>query len=127
MIANISGVRQTERGMLLTLGQGLFATGQYELSTAARADVGRIAAVLGRYPDRTILVEGHTDSQGSEPTNQALSERRANSVRAALIAEGVDPSRITATGYGESRPVDDNSTAQGRAQNRRVEIVIPQR
>ncbi|HEY0970903.1 MAG TPA: OmpA family protein, partial [Gemmatimonadales bacterium] len=124
VIANVSGVRETERGLLLTLGEGLFATAQYELSLAARSDVGRIAAVLGQFPDRSILVEGHTDAVGSEASNQLLSERRANSVRAALIAEGIDPTRITATGYGESRPVDDNSTATGRARNRRVDIVI---
>ncbi len=124
VIANVSGVRETERGLLLTLGQGLFATGQTGLSQAARADMGRIAAVLGRFPDRAILVEGHTDATGSEATNQRVSDQRANSVRAALIAEGIDPNRITAVGYGLSRPVADNSTASGRAQNRRVDIVV---
>jgi outer membrane protein OmpA-like peptidoglycan-associated protein len=124
LIANVTGIRETERGLAVVVGQGLFATGQFNLSPTARSEVGRIAAVLTQFPDHQIAVEGHTDSVGSEVTNQALSEQRAASVRAALIAEGLDPARVTAVGFGQNRPIADNATAAGRAQNRRVEIVI---
>lgn len=124
LIGNITSVRESERGLVVTLGQGLFATGQYALSAQARSEVGRIAAVLTQYPDRSISLEGHTDAVGSEESNQILSEQRAESVRAALIAEGVDPARTDVFGYGESRPISTNTTAAGRAENRRVEIVI---
>lgn len=125
LINNVTSVRETERGLVVTLGQGLFASGQASLSAQTRAEVGRIAAVLTQYPDRNLLLEGHTDSVGSEVNNQNLSERRAEAVRAALIAEGIDPSRVSAVGYGQTRPIASNATAAGRAQNRRVEIVIP--
>ncbi len=124
LIGNITSVRESERGLVVTLGQGLFATGQYTLSAQARSEVGRIAAVLTQYPERSISLEGHTDAVGSEESNQILSEQRAESVRAALIAEGVDPDRTDVFGYGESRPIATNTTASGRAENRRVEIVI---
>ena len=124
LIADVAEIRETERGLAIVLGQGLFGSGQSDLSARARAQVGPIAAVLGQYRERRIAVEGHTDAVGSELANQRLSERRAESVRAALIAEGVDPSRIDMSGYGQSRPIADNGTAEGRARNRRVEIVI---
>ncbi|HEV2146439.1 MAG TPA: OmpA family protein, partial [Longimicrobiaceae bacterium] len=124
LIANVTGIQETERGLAVVVGQGLFATGQSSLSPRARDEVGRIAAVLQQFPEHRISVEGHTDAVGSEVANQRLSEQRAASVRAALIAEGVDPARVDAVGYGESRPVVGNATPAERAQNRRVEIVI---
>lgn len=124
LIANISEIRETERGLVIVLGQGLFASGQSALSPQARSEVRQIATVLTQFPEHRIAVEGHTDSVGSETANQRLSEQRAESVRAALIAEGIDPGRVDMLGYGQSRPIADNTTAQGRAQNRRVEIVI---
>ncbi len=87
-------------------------------------ELDRIAQILVRYPQTTIVVEGHTDSTGSDTYNQALSERRAWSVQRLLTERGVDPSRITAIGYGESRPVATNDTPEGRQMNRRVEIRV---
>jgi outer membrane protein OmpA-like peptidoglycan-associated protein len=124
LIANISGIRETERGLAIVLGQGLFAVGQHTLSPRARDEVGRIAAVLMQYPGHRISVEGHTDSTGSEALNQRLSEQRAQSVQAALIAEGIDPGRVQLAGFGQNRPIADNATAAGRAENRRVELVL---
>jgi outer membrane protein OmpA-like peptidoglycan-associated protein len=124
LIANVTGIRETERGLAVVVGQGLFASGQYNLSPTARNEVGRIAAVLAQYPEHRISVEGHTDAVGSEASNQTLSEQRANSVRAAIIAQGIDPGRVTAVGYGQNNPIAGNATAADRAQNRRVEIVI---
>ncbi|MBA4157252.1 MAG: OmpA family protein [Gemmatimonadetes bacterium] len=124
LLTNITEIRETERGLSIVLGQGLFAVGQHTLSPRARDEVGRIAAVLAQYPDRRIAVEGHTDLTGSEALNQRLSEQRASSVHAALIANGIDPARVEMSGYGQNRPIADNATAAGRAQNRRVEIVI---
>lgn len=124
ILLNIAGVSETARGLVVTLGSGVFASGQSGLTAQARAEVGRIAVVLQEFPDREIVVEGHTDAVGEEAANQALSERRAEAVRAALIAEGLSPRRITALGFGESRPAADNDTPAGRAANRRVEIVV---
>jgi outer membrane protein OmpA-like peptidoglycan-associated protein len=87
-------------------------------------ELDRIAQVLVRYPQTTIVVEGHTDSTGSDAYNQSLSERRAWSVQRLLVERGVNPSRITAIGYGESRPVASNDNPGGRQLNRRVEIRV---
>ena len=88
------------------------------------SELDRVAAVLARDPQTTIIVEGHTDSTGSDAYNQQLSERRANSVARYLAQRGVNASRIKAIGYGEQRPVASNDTAEGRQKNRRVEIRI---
>jgi outer membrane protein OmpA-like peptidoglycan-associated protein len=124
LIANITAIRETERGLTIVLGQGLFAVGQHTLSPRARDEVGRIASVLMQYPGHSISVEGHTDSTGSEALNQRLSEQRASSVQAALIAEGIDPGRVSLVGFGQNRPIADNATVGGRAENRRVEIML---
>lgn len=87
-------------------------------------ELDRIAQVLSGYPQTTILIAGHTDSSGSETYNQKLSERRANSVKNALVQRGISAARITAIGYGESSPIADNNTESGRQQNRRVEVRI---
>jgi len=121
---NIAGVTETERGLVVTLGSGVFASGQPSLTDQARGEIGRIAEILGAYPDRTILVEGHTDSVGAEEANRVLSEHRAAAVKAALVAYGVDAHRVSADGYGEGRPLTDNETPSGRASNRRVEIIV---
>lgn len=90
------------------------------------SELDRIAQVLNNYPQTNIRVEGHTDSTGSAAYNQTLSERRANSVRNALIQRGIAASRISTVGYGTSSPIADNSTEYGRQQNRRVEVrIIP--
>ncbi|HRO59394.1 MAG TPA: OmpA family protein [Burkholderiaceae bacterium] len=116
--------RQTERGLLVSLGDVLFETGRAELLPPAYPRLDRLAEFLRQHPDRHLLVEGYTDSVGSDSSNLALSERRANAVRMALLQRGVEPQRITTRGYGESYPVADNSNAEGRAMNRRVEVVI---
>jgi len=116
--------RSTDRGLVLTLGDVLFETGRAELKSGTIADLDRLAAFLSKNPDRTVTIEGHTDSVGSEDFNLGLSQRRAEAVRSYLLRQGVDASRISANGLGESAPVASNSTAGGRQQNRRVEIIV---
>lgn len=115
---------KTARGMVMTLGDVLFATGKADLLPGAMDTIGRLAEFMGEYSEKRLLIEGHTDSVGSEEYNQRLSERRAMSVKTALTNRGVDPQRIRTIGLGETRPVADNSTDAGRLKNRRVEIVI---
>ena len=87
-------------------------------------NVNEMAEVFARYPDTDIIIAGHTDSEGSEPYNQKLSERRAISLRNYLVDKGVAPSRLTAVGYGGLRPVSSNDSEENRRMNRRVEIQI---
>jgi outer membrane protein OmpA-like peptidoglycan-associated protein len=116
--------KQTSRGTVVTLGSVLFATGRAELLPGALASVDRLARYLAENTGKTALIEGHTDSTGSDTTNLRLSQDRADAVRIALVSRGIDPQRITATGPGSSQPIAPNNTAEGRQQNRRVEIVI---
>ncbi len=115
---------QTERGLLLTLRDVLFDFNEADLKSGAQRQMAELATYLQTYSDRPIRIEGFTDSTGSDEYNQALSERRAESVQAALVSNGVDPDRIVTQGYGEQYPVAGNDTDTGRAQNRRVEIII---
>jgi outer membrane protein OmpA-like peptidoglycan-associated protein len=124
LVAEITNLQQTQRGLVISLSGILFDVGKSTLKTGSQASIERIAAVLTQYPQHRILVEGHTDATGGDEFNLQLSRDRANSVRTALVAGGVDASKITAEGYGESRPVASNDTREGRQQNRRVEIVI---
>lgn len=115
-----------ERGVVLTLGtEVLFDSGQANLKSGSRRALENVARFVGRQADREIVIEGFTDSVGPDDFNQALSERRAEAVRDALVDLGVPPERITARGLGEAFPVANNSTAAGRQLNRRVEIVMP--
>lgn len=114
----------TDRGLVLTLGDVLFSTGKADLKSGSTDNLNKLVAFLGKYPDRTAAIEGYTDSVGTEDYNQGLSERRADSVRAYLVSQGVDSSRLSASGKGERSPVAGNDTAEGRQQNRRVEVVI---
>ncbi|MCM8856662.1 MAG: OmpA family protein [Candidatus Thiodiazotropha sp.] len=116
--------KKTERGMVMTLGDVLFSTGKTELLPGAMSTIDKLAKFLAEYPEKTVLVEGHTDNVGSDAFNQDLSERRALSVKNALMQAGIDGSRIDTLGMGETTPVTDNSTSAGRLKNRRVEIVI---
>lgn len=98
--------------------------GNSEISASAREGVSKFSGIVAPYPDLRFRVEGHTDSTGSVATNNALSLRRATSVRDYLIGQGLPASSIEVAGLGSSMPSADNSTADGRARNRRVEIVI---
>ncbi|MGQ0700901.1 MAG: OmpA family protein [Panacagrimonas sp.] len=116
--------RETDRGLVVTLGDVLFATGKSDLKGGVTSNLGKLAAFLTKYPDRTVLIEGHTDDVGSDDSNMSLSERRARSVMTYLIEQGVAANRLAASGMGESAPVSGNDTSTGRQQNRRVEVII---
>ena len=116
--------RNTDRGLVLTLGDVLFDTAQSTLKPGAVTTIDRLAQFMGDYPERSVRIEGHTDSAGSDATNQALSEQRAMAVRDALVSRGIDAARIQTVGYGEARPIASNDSAGGRQQNRRIEIVV---
>jgi outer membrane protein OmpA-like peptidoglycan-associated protein len=116
--------RVTDRGLVLTLGDVLFTSGTSDLRIGGDSHLTKLAAFLNRYPRRNALIEGYTDSVGAEGYNQGLSQRRADSVKAYLVAQGVQTARLTATGMGEGSPVGDNNSATGRQQNRRVEVII---
>lgn len=118
--------KPTERGLVLTLGNVLFATGRAELKAGSIDSLNNLVAFLNQYPERTIMIEGHTDNVGSDSSNLALSERRAGSVQSYLLQQGVGSQRITYSGMGESQPIANNDTDTGRQQNRRVEIIIDQ-
>jgi len=114
----------TDRGVVLTLGDVLFETGKADLKPGTISDLTQLVTFLNKYPDRTVTIEGHTDSVGGQDFNLGLSQRRAEAVRAYLMRQGIDGSRIETKGMGESAPVASNDTAGGRQQNRRVEGIV---
>ncbi|HEX8787674.1 MAG TPA: OmpA family protein [Telluria sp.] len=116
--------QQTNRGLVVTIGDVLFATDRADLNPNGMASVRKLAEVMMQNPDRTVSVEGFTDSTGSAAHNQQLSERRAGAVAQALTSMGVAPERVATHGYGESYPVASNDSAANRQLNRRVEIVL---
>lgn len=116
--------KSTQRGMVVTLGDVLFATGRATLQPGAQRSVQRLSQVLQQYPERKVLIEGFTDSTGAEDKNLELSQRRADAFRQALVNAGVAADRIEVRAHGEAFPVADNGTAAGRQQNRRVEVVF---
>lgn len=116
--------KATDRGMVMTLGDVLFAVGKSDLQPGAAERLDKLAAFMHAYVDRTLLIEGHTDSQGTDENNLLLSQRRAEAVKVYLIIQSVDSERMTTVGRGKQSPVADNATPEGRQQNRRVEIVI---
>jgi outer membrane protein OmpA-like peptidoglycan-associated protein len=119
------GAKQSERGQVITLqGNVLFQTGKANLLPGAKQALDQVAAVLVNMRDRQLIIDGYTDSRGSDELNQRLSEARANSVRDYLVSQGVNADQLRAEGLGESAPIADNGTAEGRAMNRRVEIVV---
>ncbi len=123
-LESVQDVRRVARGVAVVLGGNrTFGVGEDSLSPMAHSEIGLIAEELLRW-DHPISIEGHTDSTGGPELNLSLSEDRAAAVRAALVAHGLAPSAVTSTGFGLTRPVADNATADGRASNRRVEIVV---
>ena len=116
--------KPSDRGMVLTLGDVLFTTGQSDLKSGATTNLNKLVAFLNNYPDRTVTIEGHTDSVGSEAYNVGLSQRRADSVKSFLTGQGISSARLNTVGKGESDPVAGNESASGRQQNRRVEVII---
>lgn len=124
LVTEITNLRETSRGIVISLSDILFDVNQATLKPGAAQNIARISTVLRQYPDKQIAVEGHTDSDGSDSYNQQLSERRAAAVREALVAGGVNATIITSRGFGETQPVTTNATAAGKQQNRRVEIVV---
>jgi outer membrane protein OmpA-like peptidoglycan-associated protein len=116
--------RDSPRGLIADIGGVQFATGNAEISASAREGVAKFSGIVASYPDLRFSVEGHTDSTGSDATNNALSLRRATAVRDYLISQGIPASSIDVSGFGSSMPSADNSTVDGRARNRRVEIVV---
>jgi outer membrane protein OmpA-like peptidoglycan-associated protein len=115
---------QTSRGIVLTLDDVLFDTGRSELKPGAQRSIEQIAAFLGEHPERSVQIEGFTDSQGSNDYNLELSQRRADAVAMAIIQRGVDAQRVRAMGYGEEFPVASNANAGSRQLNRRVEVIV---
>ena len=122
----LSNLRATRgaRGMQMTLDDIAFAPGQAGLRPEAKASLGQLVAFVNRDPAKPIRIEGHTDSRGKPEANHVLSQRRADAVRAALVAAGVAANRITSVGLGEDEPVAGNDTEEGRARNRRVDVIL---
>lgn len=114
----------TDRGIVLTLGDVLFATGKSELNASAQLSMGKLAEFLQKNQNRNLLVEGHTDSVGSDAYNQGLSDQRAASVKSALVKNGITSERIVTIGYGKKYPLASNADTTGKQQNRRVEAII---
>jgi outer membrane protein OmpA-like peptidoglycan-associated protein len=116
--------RETARGKVLTLSGVLFDTGKTTLNEGAAPTLDRVSSFMNQYPDTRLIVEGYTDNQGRDSTNQDLSQRRALAVSDALVSRGVQRDRIEVVGRGPMLPVASNDTAAGRQQNRRVEMVF---
>jgi outer membrane protein OmpA-like peptidoglycan-associated protein len=124
-LAEIANVKKDARGTVITLsGAVLFTTGRSELLPIARNKLSEVAKALKAKGYKKLIVEGHTDSRGAPSSNEALSLSRAQAVRSFLVSEGIDSGKIDAVGHGSRQPVADNNTADGRANNRRVEIVV---
>jgi outer membrane protein OmpA-like peptidoglycan-associated protein len=128
-LAKFASVKQETRGLVITLSGGvLFASAKSELLPEAQVKLNSVAEALTQQdPDSTMVVEGHTDSQGGTSYNQDLSQRRAQTVRDYLVSRGIASDRVTSQGFGSSRSIADNKSPEGRANNRRVEIVVAPR
>ena len=116
--------KETNRGLVLTLGNVLFDLNKAELKSGGMRTIEKLAEFMKNDPKRNVMIEGYTDSTGTPAYNKKLSLKRAESVRDALVNDGINPQRILTKGYGPQYPVASNKTADGRQQNRRVEIVI---
>ena len=116
--------RDTARGLVVNLSDVLFDTGKYTLRPVAREKLAKISGIVLAYPDLKLAIEGNTDSVGSDAMNQVLSERRASSVMEYLASQNIPAASMTSQGFGKTQPVASNDTAEGRQQNRRVEMVV---
>jgi outer membrane protein OmpA-like peptidoglycan-associated protein len=124
-LAKLAAVKEEARGLVITLsGSVLFASSKSELLPAAQSRLNQVAEALMATKGRKLTVEGHTDSRGSASYNQVLSQQRADAVRSYIISRGYPAEMIQAQGIGKDRPVADNNNAEGRANNRRVEIIV---
>lgn len=118
-------VKEEARGMVITLsGEVLFASAKWQLIGSATSQLDNVVAALKAAPERTVIIEGHTDSQGGHAYNMDLSQHRADSVRTYLLSRGIPSENVRAVGIGPDRPVADNASVEGRANNRRVEIIL---
>ena len=116
--------KETDRGVVLTLGDVLFTSGMADLKSGTPGNLNKLVTFLNGYPTRTVVIEGYTDSVGTSEYNDGLSQRRADAVKTYLTKQGVGSTRLTSLGKGESDPVAGNESADGRRQNRRVEVII---
>jgi len=124
-LAEVAKVKEEARGMVITLsGSVLFATGKYDLLPIAKEKLDEVAKALSDQGYKSMLVEGHTDSIGKASDNETLSLKRAESVRTYLVSRGIPSDKIRAVGLGSSRAISENTTPDGRANNRRVEIIV---
>lgn len=124
-LAKIAAIKEEQRGMVITLsGAVLFTSGKWDLLEAAQIKLNEVAEALKSQNGHDIVIEGHTDSQGTAASNLDLSQKRADSVRDYLVRRGIDGARIKAQGIGQTRPIADNTSPDGRANNRRVEIIV---
>jgi outer membrane protein OmpA-like peptidoglycan-associated protein len=121
---NVLQTQETARGLIVNMSDVLFATAQYTLKPEAREKLAKVSGILLSYPGLAVQVEGYTDNVGGDQYNLTLSQQRGDAVRDYLISQGVAAANITSTGYGKNDPIADNATAAGRAQNRRVNLVV---
>ncbi len=121
---SVLATSESARGLIVNMSDVLFDTGKYTLKPTTQISLAKVAGILQAYPGLKVQVEGYTDIVGSDELNQKLSENRAAAVKDFLISQGVAPGNITSQGFGKSNPVADNSTSSGRAQNRRVNMVV---
>jgi outer membrane protein OmpA-like peptidoglycan-associated protein len=124
-LEQVAEVKRTENGLLVQMKNDiLFDTNSDGVKAEGVTDLAKMGDILAKYADDRVRIEGHTDSSGDVKHNQTLSERRANAVKTVLVSRGVREEQITVVGHGESKPVADNSSADGRSKNRRVELHI---
>lgn len=124
-LAKIAAIKEEQRGMVITLtGNVLFESGKWALLPGAQIKLNEVAEALKMNKDRDMTIEGHTDNQGNRQANIELGQHRAESVKDYVVSRGVDGSRVKAVGIGQDRPIADNSNPEGRANNRRVEIIV---
>jgi len=121
---SVLATSETARGLIVNMSDVLFDTGKYTLKSSAQISLAKVAGILQAYPGLKVQVEGYTDSTGTAAFNQTLSQNRAAAVRDFLVSQGVSQNNITSAGFGENDPVADNATVSGRAQNRRVNMVV---